>query len=65
MSTGDEAYDAIEDQLAQPKSATGDFGSWTNRSLDELIKLDKYLRARRAKQGFRLRKIIPPGGGPD
>lgn len=37
---------ALAEAATVPTSAAGDFGSATNRSIDELIKLDRYNRAK-------------------
>lgn len=49
----------IETIATGPKRAQGDFGSYENQSIDDLIKADKYLASKRAKRGFRITKISP------
>jgi len=56
---------AIETAAGNPKSASGDGVSVTSHSIDELIKADKYLTAKRAKAGkwggIKMQKLQPPG----
>ena len=56
---------AIASQAVQPASASADGVSVTNRSIDDLIKADRYAKgeqARRSKTlGLRFTKINPPG----
>ena len=57
--------DAIATAASRPQSATGDNGSVTGRSIDDLIKADQYLAAKRRRgPGFRLSKIVPGGAAP-
>lgn len=62
--------DTIEDAATNPKRVVGDLGTVEERSIDELIKADRYLAAKTAsaaKQGFRIQVIRPPdavGGAP-
>jgi len=57
-----EELDAL---VRNPQSATGDQGSYTEFSADDLIKLDQYAAAKEAatngKPPIRLLKIVPPG----
>jgi hypothetical protein len=55
--------DTIRDAAADPASASEDGRSATARSIDELIKADKYLASKAAasgrKTGIRYGKFIP------
>jgi hypothetical protein len=58
---------AIEDAMTSPASASTDGTSATARTVDELIKADKYLAAKgaadRPHRGLRFTRIIPGGAG--
>ena len=57
--------DAIATAASRPKSATGDNGSVTGQNIDDLIKADQYLAAKRRRgPGFSLSKIVPGGAAP-
>jgi hypothetical protein len=56
---------AIEENAAGPKKASGDSGSVEQHSLKDQIEADKYLAAKKAAQskglGIKLSKISPGG----
>ncbi len=53
----------IADAAGSFKKATGDSGSAEKYGIDELIKADQYLAAkRRTGTGLKFNKISPPGG---
>lgn len=57
--------DRIEDAASEPVSMTSDGNSATQRSIDELIKADEYLKANAAvsssKRGMVFQRMKPPG----
>lgn len=57
--------DLIESKAEQAASISGDAGSVTQRSLDELIRADRYLATKAASQqgafGLQFAKWRPPG----
>jgi hypothetical protein len=57
--------DRIEDAASEPASMTVDGNTATQRSIDELIKADEYLKANAAaespKRGFNLQRFKSPG----
>jgi hypothetical protein len=59
-----ETPDPIEQALTEPQRASGDGQSVDNRSLKDMIEVDKYLENKRARggMGFRLTQLAPPGG---
>ena len=56
---------AIRDNAAGPKRASGDAGSIEQHGLADQIAADRYLAAKKATQsrrlGVRLSKLVPPG----
>jgi hypothetical protein len=63
----DDIADQIEADAQGAKKATGDFGSFEKHSLQDQIAADKYIRGLRSQAagtGFKLSKIVPPGGRP-
>jgi len=65
MSTDGDLSDVIQENATGPKKVTGDAGSVEQHSIDEQIKADKHLAAKRAAQsrglGIKLTKISPDG----
>jgi hypothetical protein len=55
--------DNIEEVAGAPKKSSGDNGSVEEHDLDDMIKADRYLRARSAGlgAGFKISKLIPGG----
>jgi hypothetical protein len=67
MSTSDELSAAIEEAAKSPKRVQIGNQSAEMPSIDEQIKADQYLAAKRAAQrktlGLRFVKLVPPGAG--
>ena len=65
MASSSDINDGIADAATSPKSVTIDGTTTTERSIDELIKADQYLRANKARRGgglgVRFHKIVPHG----
>jgi hypothetical protein len=61
--------EALEQNALGPHSVTVGNQSVTQKSADDLIKLDRYLASKTAATagpkgfGLRFQKLIPPGGG--
>mgnify|MGYP007122147588 CR=1 FL=1 len=60
----DALLDQITEKAAGPAAASGDQGSFTEHSIDQLIRLDQYKRslaASRTGGGIKFKKIVSPG----
>ena len=56
---------AIKDNAAGPKKATGDSGSVEQHALNDQIAADRYLASKKAARskglGIRRTRVVPPG----
>jgi len=61
----EEISDTIKQAAQSPAKATGDSGSVESHPLDQIRKVDQYLKSEtamtRKKKGLRFMKLVPPG----